>query len=112
MSKYKVCSKCGRQVSGNTAVCPWCHKEIPPSSRKTWTDDRPYGLFALVFSLFPVVSFIFGGLALSRNSGKQKTMGKIGLTITFVVHLVLIFVLVLILNIYLEDLKYFALHGN
>ena len=101
----KVCPQCQRKISGNTSVCPWCHATLPAEDRKTWTDDRPYGMFALIFSIFPIVSLVLGGLALSRNAGKQRTMGKIGLTITVILHVIVIFFLILVLNMYLENLK-------
>lgn len=106
-----ICAQCGRKVTGNTDACPWCHAPMPDADKARWTDDSPYGVLALVFSVVPIVGYVFGALALSRNAGRQRTMGKIGLTITSIVHFGLILFGVLALNLYIEAVKTAKLSG-
>ena len=111
MKPTKICPQCQRKVSGTTGVCPWCHAELPQTDRKTWTDNRPYGLLSIIFSLVPVAGIVLGGFALSRNAGKQRIMGKVGITIGSLFLAAIVFFLILVLNMYLDDLKYYILHN-
>ena len=84
-NSMRECPNCGRKISCDNTTCPWCHTELPADWHRDWKDNKKYGIAALVLSfLITIVGFVLGGLAMSRNTGYNRTLGKVAIAVSCV----------------------------
>ena len=84
------CTKCGKKVEQNEAVCPQCSAKIlRPEVKKA--ENLALAIFALIFSICcPAVGFLLGMVGVSvYTSPKLRNLSARAITISATIFIIL-----------------------